>query len=59
MTTENDRHVVFHKDDPYGNDVWMCASYAEAFHIWEAIYHSANPWLIATLGRVIDPATHR
>jgi hypothetical protein len=55
MTTENQPHVVYPKD--MSKAMVLCANYAEAYRAWEARHTPKHPWLIATLGRVIDPAT--
>jgi hypothetical protein len=54
MTTENQPHVVCRRNS---ETAYIRDSYAEAFQLWQALSSHEDPWLIATLGRVIDPAT--
>jgi hypothetical protein len=53
MTTENQPHVVFGKTD---TRAMVCGSYAEAHRQWKHWDTPNNRFLIAVLGRVIDPA---
>jgi hypothetical protein len=58
MTTENRPHVVFCPAP--ANEcglAFVMPTYEAAHKIWLANHTPFNPWLIATLGRVIDPAT--
>jgi hypothetical protein len=50
--TENKPHVVYRARDFTG---WICPTYAKAHALWKDNHRHDNPWLIATLGRVIDP----
>jgi hypothetical protein len=54
MTTEDRPHVVYEQATGWG---YVCSSYAEAHERWGHVHSAAKPYLIATLGRVIDPAT--
>jgi hypothetical protein len=54
MTTENQPHVLF---CPKTGEALYCPDYAAAFAHWQMQHTHWNPFLIATLGRVIDPAT--
>lgn len=54
MSTEDKPHVVYRKSCPH--DAHVCRSYADAHKIWKYHQQWEDPWLIATLGRVIDPA---
>jgi hypothetical protein len=54
MTTESQPHVVYDKSMRLGAVV--TADYAEAYKAWQWLHSEACPFLIATLGRVIDPA---
>jgi hypothetical protein len=56
MTTENQPHVVYRKGQT-GGVVCLLPSYAAAHECWKSQHSVREPYLIATLGRVIDPAT--
>jgi hypothetical protein len=53
MTTEALPHVVYGKTD---TRAMVCSSYAEAHRQWLHWHTHESPFLIAVLGRVIDPA---
>jgi len=53
--SENRMHVVYNKDTPEMASVYQ--TYADAHAMWERHHTYDDPWLIATLGRVIDPST--
>jgi hypothetical protein len=57
MTTETQPHVVYPKEIGERAPAIVCRSYGEAHLHWKRQHTHADPWLIATLGRVIDPAT--
>jgi hypothetical protein len=57
--TEDKPHVVFAVDqgDPEMIPAaYLCKSYKQAHRIWLKRNTYKDPWLIATLGRVIDPS---
>lgn len=56
MTAESEStsHIVY-PTDKRGN-ARVFDSYVEAFDWWKHIHHYKAPYLIAVLGRVIDPA---
>lgn len=54
MTTEDKPHVVYHID--MIGPAAVFPSYAEAHTFWLERHTHENPFLIATLGRVIDPS---
>jgi hypothetical protein len=53
--TEDKPHVVYAKD-PGRVTGFMAPSYAKAHALWLTLHTHDNPYLIATLGRVIDPS---
>jgi hypothetical protein len=55
MTTENHPHVVYCEAAPLRASV--CPNYTAAYGVWTMMHTIGDPWLIAVLGRVIDPAT--
>jgi hypothetical protein len=55
--TEDKPHIVFEKDRVLGA-AHMFPSYRDAHAYWQTVHHTINrPFVIATLGRVIDPST--
>ncbi|HYF57200.1 MAG TPA: hypothetical protein VEA41_23325 [Salinarimonas sp.] len=56
LMTEDKPHVVYPKDAVLPADVLLFASYAEAHEFWLARQPTGQQWLVATLGRVIDPS---
>jgi hypothetical protein len=54
--TEDKPHIVYPAGMIFGV-VRLCPSYADAYKQWEALHHYQTPYLIATVGRVIDPST--
>lgn len=55
--TEDKPHIVYPKGTIFGV-VRLCPNYAEAHKQWLAMHDAINsPYLIATVGRVIDPST--
>jgi hypothetical protein len=54
MTTESRPHVLY---CPTSGEALYCPDYAAAYAHWEMHHTHAKPFLIATLGRVIDPST--
>jgi hypothetical protein len=54
VTTENKPHIVYRANSI--GMVRMCANYADAFKYWKLLHSYKDPFLIATVGRVIDPS---
>lgn len=51
---ENRPHIVYRRDSQLGE---IFPNYKEAYAFWNTVHRPiADPFLIATLGRVIDPA---
>ena len=55
--TEDRPHVVYSKEYPYAGIAWICPNYKAAFDRWSAQHTHHTPYVIAVLGRVIDPST--
>jgi len=55
MTTENQPHVVYPRGATRGY-IGMFATYADAYAAWKDYHSRRHPFVIATLGRVIDPS---
>jgi hypothetical protein len=56
MTTENTPHVVYPAGRSHGL-VTMFQTYRAAHDFWRLKHDYKTPYLIATLGRTIDPST--
>lgn len=54
MTTEDKPHVVFRAANPVEARVYE--NFGLAHEWWLVSHHHSDPYLIATLGRVIDPS---
>jgi hypothetical protein len=55
--TEDLPHVVFSREYPINGVAWVCKNYKAAHDQWLTQHSYKTPYLIAVLGRVIDPST--
>lgn len=54
--TEDKPHVVYAGNWGDGAPAFVFSNYAGAYEMWRRIHTHQVPYLIATLGRVIDPS---
>lgn len=54
--SENKPHIVFSRNYHSAAIAWFCPNYAAAYERWTAQHSLSTPYLIATVGRVIDPS---